>query len=159
MCAINVIFLYLLERRLNTTLSSNLAGHLGSSVSGISEDPSRFGPVVQRSFGFSKPRAYEETLYNLGFTQTIPGCLWFTPSLFLEVWKSHYFHDTHRPLDPQGHWTLLPKTNLLDKWIALPACHVLTILQGSTKSRCLKEWNMLVPWKKSYVKPRQHIKK
>ena len=120
--------------------------------------PPCFASVVQRSFGFSKPRAHEETLYNLGSTQTIPGCPWFTRSLFHEVWKPHYFQDTHRPLDPQGHWTLLPKTHLLDKWIALPVCCGLAILQGSPKSRCLKEW-MLVPWKKSYDTPRQYIKK
>lgn len=57
MCAINVVFLYLLERRLNTTLSSNLAGHLGSSVLGISEDPSLLCPCCAKVFWFFKAQS------------------------------------------------------------------------------------------------------
>lgn len=126
--------LYLLERRLNITLSSDLAGHVGSSVSEvISEGPSLTLPLLCKVFWFQSPEHMRETLYNLGSTQTIPGYPWFTCSLFRRVWKPHYFQDTHRPLDPQGHWTLLPKTHLLDKWIALPVCYGLAIWQDSLR--------------------------
>ena len=57
MCAINVICLYLLERRLNTTLSSNLAGHLGNSISVISEDPSLLCLRRAKVFWFFKAQS------------------------------------------------------------------------------------------------------
>ena len=95
MCAINVICLYLLERGLNTTLSSNLAGHLGNLISVISEDPSLLCLCRAKVFWFFKAQpkhsSAPEKAVAAAFPSKHPSCHFpfFLDCLFLPSAATH----------------------------------------------------------------------
>lgn len=111
MCAINVICLYFLLRRLNATLILQGIWEVHSqsllrSLPALSLCHEKVQRIRRPSAGLVPRSLYLDD--------------WFMPGWLLEVWKPHYSHDTPGPLDPWQPGSWMPNTSFLDTWVAHP---------------------------------------